>query len=138
MVGRNDEELDPAADGRRVWWLDGGALAWSVGLIAVGLAISTPANVAQNAKGTIITTGGTSLLVPFGALALGTCIIVTQITAREGASARFMPIAWVFAAGLAIVSVIAVVQIGPTLMPAGAALVAGCYYARRRTQATRP
>lgn len=124
---RGDDERDRLW----VWWLDAGALVWSAGLIVVGLAISTPANITQNAKGDIISTGGTSLLVPFGTLALGMCIIVTQITARQH-STRFMPVAWVLAGGLTIGALIAIASIGPSLVPPAFAVVAACYFARRR------
>lgn len=129
-----DRDRDADRDRLWVWWLDAGALLWSAALIVIGLAISKPVNLSQNAQGDLISTGGTSLLVPFGTLALGMCIIVTQITARQR-STRTMPIAWVLAGGLTIGALVAVASIGPTLIPPAGASVAACFFAHRRAHA---
>jgi hypothetical protein len=114
-----------------IWIVVGSALSWSLVLVVVGVAISKPLNVMTNAQGSIISTGGESLLVPYGILSLGISILVTQITARHAAS-RLMPIALVFSAGLAVTSLLAIGKVGPALVPSAVACVVACVLARRR------
>jgi hypothetical protein len=108
------------------------ALVWSAGfIVAAALApayqstTETSSGIVTHGSATLVDENGRAVLLPVGVPLLVTVIVGCALWRRE-ASRGAGPIAWTFTGLLAGFNVVAMLSIGPFMLPVTASLVVAC------------